>query len=119
MDETTLFPEFEPVHDGVFLHRHGKGRRPDIAYSNKKLCFVATDQNVLYELLLELSAREDCYYVKFSTKPRDGMYLGRCFLLTDATAGKLWIQYKGHPRLMCTIQDDDFTAPLRDDPAKA
>ena len=116
MDETTLFPDFEPVCNGAFLHRHGRGKRLGIAHSNKKLCFVATDQHLLSDLLLELSEREDCFYVKFSTRPRSGMYLGRCFLLDDAMVGELWRQYKVHPQLMCTVQDDDFTKIFRDPP---
>lgn len=113
MDKTTLFPDFEPVHNGVFLQRRGGGYRPGGPYTNKKLCFVATDQHVLSELLLELSHRDDCYMVKFSVEPKDGMYLGRCFLLDEQTIGKLWQEYKVHPRLMCSVQDDDFTLPYR------
>ena len=114
MDEYALFPDFEPSHGGAYLSRDGRGRKPGVSYSNKKLCFVATDQHVLTELLLELSHRDDCYFVKFSTKARDGMYLGRCFLVEDAVAGELWQQYKVHPQLMCSIQDDDFTASFRE-----
>jgi hypothetical protein len=81
--------------------------------SQRKLCIVATDQTALIELLYELSLRDDCYFVKYSTKPKDGMYLGRCFLTTDAAAGKLWSELKVHPKSMCTIQDDDFTESFR------
>ncbi|MCF6283680.1 MAG: hypothetical protein L3K26_00595 [Candidatus Hydrogenedentes bacterium] len=116
MDETTLFPDFESSDGGAYLSRDGQGRKPDIPYSKKKLCFVATDLHVLTELLLDLSHRDDCYFVKFSIKARDGMYLGRCFLLEDTVAGELWKRYKVHPKLMCSIQDDDFTAPFRDLP---
>jgi hypothetical protein len=46
--------------------------------------------------------------VKYSVVPRDGMYLGRCFLTSDAAAGRLCAEYKAHPKLMTSIQDDDF-----------
>ena len=51
--------------------------------------------------------------VKFTLEPKDGMYLGRCFLLNDDIVGELWRQYRAHPRLMCNIQDDDFTIQYR------
>ena len=117
IDETTMFPDFEPLHNGVFLGRNGLGNQPGVEHSNKKLCFVCLDQNFLADLLLELSERPDCYFVKFTTKPKSGMFLGRCFLLNDTIAGELWKQYKSHPWLMCTIQDDDFTKAFRDPPA--
>ncbi len=64
-------------------------------------------------VLAQLADRTDCYYVKYSVYPRDGMYLGRCFLTHEHEVGVLWAAYKGHPRLFCTIQDDEFTAPFR------
>jgi len=79
----------------------------------KKLCFVATDQELLADVLGQLAERPDCYYVKYSTYQKDGMYLGRCFLIDEHEVGLLWAAYKEHPRLFCTVQDDDFTAPFR------
>ena len=113
MEPPAEFEGFDPRNNGYFLIRNGRGRTPDGAYSNKKLCFVATDQLFLTEVLRELSDREDCYFVKFTTAPKDGMYLGRCFLLTDEVVGALWQVYKVHPKLMCTVQDDDFTSTFR------
>jgi hypothetical protein len=111
MEQENAIDGFEPRHNGVFQIRHGRGR--DMGHSNKKLCFVATDQQLLAQVLRELADREDCYFVKFTTEPKDGMYLGRCFLLEDQAVGELWQQYKVHPRLMCTVQDDDFTSAFR------
>jgi hypothetical protein len=82
-------------------------------YCRKKLCFVATDQALLADVLGQLAERPDCYYVKYSVQPRDGMYLGRCFLMDEQAVGLLWAQCKGHPHLFCSVQDDDFTAPFR------
>ncbi len=113
MESTTTFPEFTPTPNGVFLFRHGKGRREGGEYSNKKLCFVATDVEFLAGALYELSERDDCYFVKFTTHPKEGMYLGRCFLHGEQAVGTLWQHYKCHPRLMCTVQDDDFTVAFR------
>jgi hypothetical protein len=40
------------------------------------------------------------------------MYLGRCFLTEEHEVGVPWAEYKDHPRLFCSVQDDDFTAPF-------
>jgi hypothetical protein len=98
---------------GVFRQRDGRGRVPGITYSQRKLCFVATDRAVLTEILFRLSRRPDCFYVKYSIRAKAGMYLGRCFMLTDEVVGRLWARYKHHPAVMCTMQDDDFTKRYR------
>jgi hypothetical protein len=82
-------------------------------YCQKKLCFVATDQALLADVLRQLAERPDCHYVKYSIHPRDGMYLGRCFMMDEHEVGMLWAKYKAHPRLFCSVQDDDFTARFR------
>jgi hypothetical protein len=100
----------------VYRARDGKGRdrtRSDQPHSNRKLCFVATDKDFLVRLLYDLSLRDDCYFVKYSADARDGMYLGRAFFLDDTTAGGLWAEYKKHPKLMCSLQDDDITDGFR------
>ena len=56
---------------GSFFCRDGKGRS-QIGKSNKKVCFVATDQEFLSQTLYELSQRPDCYFVKYSADPKDG-----------------------------------------------
>ena len=103
---------FQRTLNGYFMHLHGPAweRGPGC---NKKLCFVATDRAFLADVLLQLAERPDCRYVKYSVYPRDGMYLGRCFLKDEHEVGALWAEFKSHPRLFCTIQDDDFTAPFR------
>lgn len=105
--------QFSLSHGGVFLERSGPARIANQQFSQRKLCIVATDQNALARLLYDLSMRDDCYYVKYSTKPRDGMFLGRCFLTTDAGVGQLWAEMKSHPKFLCSIQDDDFTEDFR------
>jgi hypothetical protein len=104
---------FRLTSDGYFMHFWGPAWGNDKQGCQKKLCFVATDREFLAEVLDELAMRSDCVYVKYSIRPRDGMYLGRCFLLDEHEVGKLWAQYKAHPRLFCSVQDDDFTAPFR------
>jgi hypothetical protein len=79
----------------------------------QKLCFVATDLALLADVLGQLAERPDCWYVKYSTYQKDGMYLGRCFLMDEHEVGVVWAKYKDHPRLFCSVQDDDFTAPFR------
>jgi hypothetical protein len=80
----------------------------DAKGSNKKLCIVATDLKLLIDMLYGLSLRPDCAVVKYGTHQRGGMYLGRVFLATDAAVAELCGALKGHPRLMVTLQDDDF-----------
>jgi hypothetical protein len=96
-----------------FMERRGPAWYRWKRCCQKKLCFVATDRALLADVLRELAERPDCHYVKYSVYPRDGMYLGRCFLIDEHEIGVLWAKYKAHPRLFCSVQDDDFTAPFR------
>ena len=84
------------------------------ASSQKKICLAATDRAYLVRFLYELSLQSSCYYVKYSAAARDGMYLGRAFLRTDQAAGRLCHDLKQHPKLLVSIQDDDFFLPFRD-----
>ncbi|MGD8862149.1 MAG: hypothetical protein PVI30_19210, partial [Myxococcales bacterium] len=77
--------EFTSSHGGNFMERFGPVGRGE-PHSEKKVCFAATDPSFLIGLLYQLSLRNDCHYVKYSTSSRDGMFLGRCFLETDAAA---------------------------------
>jgi hypothetical protein len=97
------------------MARDGAASRSS-APSQKKLCFVATDRAFLVSVLYELSLRPDCWWVKYSVTPRDGMYLGRCFMTSDQGAGRLCREYKAHPKLMVAIQDDEFFAAYRQTP---
>ena len=104
---------FQMTANGAFMERRGAGWNEERRFSQKKLCFVATDPSLLAEVLGQLAERADCFYVKYSVKPRDGMYLGRCFLVDEEEVGALWATYKAHPRMMCSVQDDEFTRPSR------
>ncbi len=104
---------FIATNNGVFMDRKGAAWGNEAGYCNKKICFVATDKAFLIELLYELSNQPGCYYVKYSTKACDGMYLGRCFFVAPEDAGATWAKYKPHPKLMCSIQDDDFALAFR------
>lgn len=99
---------------GGFLCFDGPARKAGLEHSKMKVCFTCTDCGLLRKLLLKVATVESCYWVKMSIKPRDGMYLGRCFLTTKEEAASLWAKYKNHPRFMVTIQDDDFVAKFRD-----
>ena len=107
---------FEPNHD-VFRARWGPSGKGG-AHSHRKLCFVATDREYLVRLLHELSERDDCHFTKYSVEAKDGMYLGRAFMKDDRIVGDLWDKYKRDPKLMCSVQDDDFTLSFRSDLAK-
>lgn len=99
---------------GAYMTRDGAAARAGARDScNKKLCLVATDKVLLVEWLYEVSNRDDCFFVKYSIEPKDGMFLGRVFLTDAERLGDLWAATKGHPRLMCTLQDDDFTILFR------
>jgi len=111
----TVDEEFAVVNGNAkFLCRDGPASDRGEAYSQKKLCFTSTRRDLLARHLLALSKREDCFFVKFGVKPRGGMYLGRCFLATDEAAGEVWAEYKSHPSLFCTVQDDDFVGRFRE-----
>jgi len=105
-------PRFTSVPSGKFRERYGAVGRGAV-HSNKKLCLVASDPEFLVDLLYGLSLREDCFYVKYGTIARDGMYLGRCFLATDEAVSVLCNALKLHPRLMVSLQDDDWFANFR------
>jgi hypothetical protein len=109
MDEET---KFHPR--GPFMARDGKAKASGGVACQKKLCLVATDRAFLVRLLVEFSERPDCFFVKYSPEARDGMYLGRVFLTDERMVGDLWLHFKDHPKLMCSIQDDDYTKPIRD-----
>jgi hypothetical protein len=105
--------EFEVQNDNPrFLCRDGPLQGG--TYSQKKLCFTSTSRDLLARHLLQLSRRGDCFFVKFGVHPRGGMYLGRCFLGTDEAVGEVWAEYKSHPSLFCTVQDDDFVGKFRE-----
>ncbi len=107
---------FRQSQDGYFMQLWGPAWNAKEPGCQKKLCFVATDQAMLADVLRQLAERPDCVYVKYSTYSLDGMYLGRCFLTDEHEVGILWARFKAHPRLFCTVQDDDFTLPFRDMP---
>jgi hypothetical protein len=104
--------KFEPR--GPFMARDGRAKASGGVACQKKLCLVATDKAFLVRLLVELSERPDCYFVKYSAEAKDGMHLGRIFVTDERLVGDLWLEYKDHPKLMCSIQDDDYTKPIRD-----
>lgn len=108
-----LEEHFEPSRGGVFMERFGPVGKGN-PHSEKKVCFAATDKEFLVRFLYELSLRDDCYYVKYSTRARDGMYLGRCFLKADDAAGTLCRELKAHPKFLVTLQDDEFFNPFRE-----
>lgn len=80
---------------------------------NRKLCFSATDLETLVRELDTLASRPECFFVKYSVAPRDGMYLGRAFFIDANLLGQLWAAYKSHPRLLCSVQDDDWANTYR------
>jgi hypothetical protein len=99
---------------GSFLCMDGPAKKLGLKFANVKVCITCRDSNFLQSLLLKISQDKECYWVKMSTKARDGMFLGRCFFTTKNHAGLIWAKYKMHPRLMVTLQDDDFTSAFRE-----
>ena len=67
--------------------------------------------------VLDLSRRPDCWFVKLDRQiGRHGMVRGRCFLTTPEAVAEVWRTYKVTDHVLCTVQDDDFTAPQRQAP---
>lgn len=104
---------FAPVMKGRFMARDGAARTEQAAFCNTKLCFSATDLTLLADVLAMLAERPTAWFVKFSTRARDGMYLGRCFFADADSVGATWAEFKAHPRLLCSLQDDDFSRAWR------
>lgn len=110
----TIDAEFEIIDDNPkFLCRDGVASGSGATYSHRKLCFSCTDRDLLARHLYQLSKRPDCFFVKFATSAKGGMYLGRCFLTTEAAVGDVWARYKKHPSMHCTVQDDEFIRRFR------
>lgn len=109
-------PRFDLVPSGRFRDRFGPLGH-NASFSRKKLCLVATDPACLIEILYGISLRHDCFYVKYGMIAREGMYLGRVLLATDHAASELCQALKDHPRLMVSLQDDDWFHPFREQPA--
>ena len=112
--ETPGDAEFFALMDNRFQARRGAAFEKGASYCPDKLCFVATDQDCLREVLLGLSRDPDCFFVKYDTHPRNGMYRGRCMFMSADKVGQTWAYYKGHPKLICAVQDDRFTALWRE-----
>ena len=110
-DAASPFPGFHE--ETSFYCRYGRLKETSEVFSQVKLCFVATDLPFLVSFLSELAEDPDCYHVKFSPIPRDGMHLGRCHVKDEATACAWWAKYKSHPKLMCSVQDDVATKRFR------
>lgn len=92
----------------------GPAKKAGKAHSEMKVCFTCRDSDLLKSLLGKIVQNEECYWVKMSTKARDGMYLGRCFFTSSDHAARLWAKYKAHPRFMVTLQDDEFASTYRE-----
>lgn len=99
---------------GSFLCIDGPAKKAGKKHSEMKVCFTCRDSNLLKTLLEKIVQDEECYWVKMSTKDRDGMFLGRCFFTSSDRAARLWAKYKTHPRFMVTLQDDEFALAYRE-----
>ncbi len=65
--------------EGSFLCLDGPAKKAGLSHSNMKVCLTCRDPEFLKNLIAKVAQDEECYWVKMSTKSRDGMYLGRCF----------------------------------------
>ncbi|MEM6957929.1 MAG: hypothetical protein AAF645_19690 [Myxococcota bacterium] len=97
-----------------FLQLDGPSKRRGEAHCNKKLCLTATSVEPMARVLLLLSKREDCWFVKLDPQPgAHGMVRGRCFFNNPRAVVEVWKQYKNTGEVLCTIQDDDFVNAFR------
>ena len=97
-----------------FLCKDGPAKLAGNQYSKMKVCFTCTDSEFLKLLLAKIATEEECYWVKMSINSRDGMYLGRCFFSSKDYAVQVWAKYKTHPKIMVTLQDDEFVSAYRE-----
>lgn len=98
---------------GTFLCIDGPAKQKGQDHSNTKVCFTCRDQKLLMDILINISTDQDCYFVKLSHYPKDGMFLGRAFFTTEDSAGKTWVKYKSHPKMMANLQDDNIASKFR------
>jgi DNA-3-methyladenine glycosylase I len=97
-----------------FWVRYGPAHERGGRACQKKLCLTSTRVEPMAQILYELSLRDDCFFVKLDRKPGPhGMVRGRCFLTDERAVGVAWLRLKETDEVLCTIQDDDFTKPLR------
>jgi hypothetical protein len=96
-----------------FLCLDGPAKLAGETYSQMKVCFTTCREEILKNILIDLSSSQNCYWVKMSTIPRDGMLIGRCFFTTKEAAGKVWAKYKHHPFIIVNLQDDEFAQHFR------
>lgn len=68
--------ELDFYQDGPFLCLDGPAKKEGRTYANMKVCFTCRNEDFLKRLISKVAEDEECYWVKMSTKPRDGMYLG-------------------------------------------
>jgi hypothetical protein len=64
---------FRVTPNGSLMERRGPAWNEERRRCQKKLCFVATDQALLAEILDQLAERPDCFYVRYSVRLGDGM----------------------------------------------
>ncbi|MEQ1508588.1 MAG: hypothetical protein ABMB14_40525 [Myxococcota bacterium] len=102
---------FHPLSDGRFLARDGPAK--DRIHRGHKACLFGADAELLGSILDDLATEPGIAFVKISTRPRDGVVLGRVF--ADQVDGVLevWTRFKAHPRLHCCVQDDALVGPWR------
>lgn len=112
-----IFDQFESSDKDIFRFIKGKAFTPGSPPCNWKLCITATDEAYIAKTLLDISKREDCFFVKASPssspKSRDQMMLGRVFLTSQEDIGALWKKLYKDRKLMCSIKDDDATQKYR------
>ena len=94
-----------------FLARDGPGRAE--VHQDHKACFFASDLEALASLRDDLADEPGTAWVKVSTAPRDGVYLGRAFCTSVEGVIAVWQRFKAHPRLLCCLQDDGLVRDAR------
>ena len=85
---------FRMTPSGAFMERRGAGWNEERRFCQKKLCFVATDQLLLAEVLGQLADRPDCCYVKYPSESE-----------TECTGEVLLAGSAGSGRTLGKVQD--------------
>lgn len=114
---TDISEKFESTDRDIFRFRKGPAFKEGGDHCQWKICLTATDESYLVKLLLDISEKEECFFVKYSPsgspKCRDGMFLGRIFLSNEDQVGEMWRELRTDKKLMCSIQDDIVTKKFR------
>jgi hypothetical protein len=100
--------------NGAHLTREGVAKSRGMRnLCKKKLCLVSTDKQFLLDLMVELSAANDCFEVKVRREEREGVHLATCYFTNESALGDAWAQYHEHPKVWALVHDDELSSAYK------